>query len=329
MGRTTEQDLGIGLIGVGRHGSRYVQHLQHDLPGVSLAAVARRNVGEQVAGSHAPVYNDYHAMILDPSVQAVVAVTPPSLCRDICLASVRAGKPILIEKPLATTGADARAMVVAADEAGVLLMTAQTLRFDPAIILLKNQIQGVGTLKSGNLITHIETKAGRLSGEMVSAPLGALLELGVHLLDLVRFFTGQEIRSVQCTMYPQSPQDVETQAQVRLETTDGVICTLDIARVESQRVGIVEWTGAAGTIKADWPQRKVVKTTVQGEIREWIVEPRPTILATLQAFVTSIRTGVPPPVTGLDGCRAVEAAEACYQSAANGSANVSLSPSRC
>ncbi|WP_455378443.1 Gfo/Idh/MocA family protein [Petrachloros mirabilis] len=329
MEPNTELELGIGLIGVGRHGSRYVQHLLHDLPGVRIAAVSRRNVAETIVGSRAPIYDDYHAMILDPSVQAVVAVTPPSLCRDICLATVRAGKPILIEKPLATSGTDARAMVAAAEEAGVILMTAQTMRYDPTIILLKEKLRGLGPLKSGNLITHIETKAGRLSGGKESVPVGALLELGVHLLDLVRFLTGQEIRSVECTMNPQAPYAVETQAQVRLQTTDGVMCTLDIARAKSKRIGTAEWVGTLGTIKADWPQRKVVETSVRGEIREWIVEPRPTILATLQAFVASIQTGTPAPITGLDGCLAVEAAEACYQSAAQNGSIIALAPFRC
>lgn len=329
MKRNTQPDLGIGLIGVGRHGSRYVQHLLHDLPGVRLAGVCRRNVAEAIAGSHAPMYDDYHDMIVDPSVQAVVAVTPPSLCRDICLASVRAGKPILIEKPLATSGADARTMVAAAKEGGVLLMTAQTMRFDPTIILLKEKLRGLGPLKSGNLITHIETKAGRLSGREGSVPVGALLELGVHLLDLVRFLTGQEIQSVECTMIPQAPYAVDTQARVRLQTTDGVMCALDIARVKSKRIGTAEWVGTLGTIKADWPQRKVVETSVRGEIREWIVEPRPTILATLQAFVASVQAGTPALITGLDGCLAVEAAEACYRSAAQSGSIIALAPFRC
>jgi len=61
---------------------------------------------------------------------------------------VKAKKPILIEKPLAPTGREARAMVTAAEEAGLLLMTAQTMRFDSTILLLKDhlpEIDGSGT----------------------------------------------------------------------------------------------------------------------------------------------------------------------------------------
>lgn len=317
--------LGIGLVGVGRHGSRYVQHLLHDMPGAGLAAVCRRTVGEPPPGNDIPVYHDYHAMIDDPRVQAVVVVTPPSLCHDVCLASVRAGKPILIEKPLATTGADARAMVAAADRAGVLLMTAQTLRFDPTILLLKEQARTIGPLRSATLISHIETKANLLPGATAPVPLGALLELGVHLLDLVRFLTGEEILEVQCRMTPPPAQAPETMAQVRLRTAGGVTCLLDIARVESQRVGRAEWTGTAGQLTADWPQRRVTRKNGGGMSDEWTVEPQPTVLTALQAFVRAIRTGTPPPITGLDGCRAVEAADACYRSAELGGTWVRVS----
>jgi predicted dehydrogenase len=308
-------ELGIGLVGVGRHGSRYVQHLLHDLPGVALTAVCRRSGGELFPGTEIPVYNDYRTMILDPRVQAIVVVTPPSLCHDICLTAVHAGKPVLIEKPLTTTGSEARAMVVAADQAGVLLMTAQTLRFDPTIVLLREQLESIGQLRSAVLASHIETKANVMSGATGLVPLGALLELGIHLLDLVRFLTGQEILEVQCTMDPLSSTGPETLANVQLRTTGDILCTLDIARVESKRVGSAEWVGSAGKATGDWAARKVTRTATNELSQEWTVEPRPTVLATLQAFVHAIRTQTPPPITGLDGCRAVEAADACYRSA--------------
>lgn len=311
-------DLGIGLIGVGRHGSRYVQHLRHDLPGVALTAVCRRSGGGLFPGTEIPVYNDYRVMIADPRVHAVVVVTPPSLCHDICLATVRAGKPILIEKPLATTGGEARAMVDTAEQAGILLMTAQTLRFDPTIVLLREQLETIGQLRSATLISHIETKANTISGTAGPVPLGALLELGIHLLDLVRFLTGKEILEVHCTMDPLPSTGPETLVKARLRTTGGIVCTLDIARVKVTRVGTAEWVGTLGKVTADWPARKVTRTAPNEPSQEWTVEPRPTVLATLQAFVQAIRTQTPPPITGLDGCRAVEIADACYRSAERG-----------
>jgi predicted dehydrogenase len=329
MDNTTATPLGIGLVGVGRHGSRYVQHLLHDVPEAALTAVCRKSGGGSYPGTDIPLYDDYRKMIADPRVEAVVVVTPPSLCPSICLAAVAAGKAVLVEKPLALNGRDARAMVTAADQCHVLLMTAQTMRFDPTILLLNEQLPTIGRLRSATLTSHVETKANLIAGKNGPVAVGALLELGIHLLDLIRFLTGEEIREVQCTMTPSPEAAPETRVQAQIRTSGDILCRLDIARVEARRAGSAEWVGTSGTIRADWVARKLTRTAADGTSRTWDLEPRPTVLATLKAFVQAIRTGSAPPITGLDGCRAVEAADACYRSAARNGAAVQCEPAAC
>jgi predicted dehydrogenase len=316
MNQRSSTALGIGLVGVGRHGSRYVQHLLHDLPEAALTAICRKSGSGSYSGTDVPVYHDYHAMIADPRVEAVVIVTPPSLCHSICLTAVAAGKAVLVEKPLAVNGQEARAMVAAAAQRGVTLMTAQTMRFDPTILLLREQLRAIGPLTSATLISHIDTKANTLVGSGGPVPLGALLELGVHLLDLIRFLTGEEILDVECTMSPAPGAGPETRVQAQVRTSTGILFHLHIARVESQRQGRAELTGGKGKITADWVTRTLTRTTTDGVSYTRTLESHPTILSTLQAFIRAVRTRTPPPITGIDGCRAVEAADACYRSAA-------------
>jgi predicted dehydrogenase len=265
-------------------------------------------------------------MIADPRVQAVVVVTPPSLCHPICLTAIERGKAVLIEKPLALNGREARAMVAAAEQRGVLLMTAQTMRFDPTIILLREQLRTIGPLGSASFVSHIETKANVIVGKDGPVSVGALLELGIHLLDLIRFLTGEEIVEVQCAMSPAPASGPETHVQAHIRTSGGIRCALDIARVNGQRRGVTEWNGKGGTIRADWVARTLTNIANDGKSQTSAVEPRPTILATLQAFVRSIHTGTAPPISGVDGCLAVEAADACYRSAARGGAVVACAP---
>jgi predicted dehydrogenase len=293
-----------------------MDHLISDVPGVCLAAVCRKRTEEpQVGGlSDLPVYGDYRLLIADPLVQAVIVVTPPSLCHDICLAAVQAGKPMLIEKPLATTSKEARAMVAAADKAGVLLMTAQTMRFDPTILSVKQHLATLGRLQRATLVSHIDSAASLVSRSSTTSPPGALLEIGVHLLDLTRFLTGEEVAEVACVL-KRSIGLPEAAAQASLRTRSGVECFLDIARVDSGRVGTMEWVGTQGTMRADWTRRTVSCRIGGGASTEWTVEQYPTIVTALLAFIHAIKTRTPPPVTGVDGCRAVELVDACYRSA--------------
>ena len=323
--------LRIGLIGAGRHGSRYIHHLLHNLPGVSLAALCRKRIGEglpSVLTTEIPVYGDYRALIADPTVEAVVVVTPPSLCHEICLEAVKAKKPLLIEKPLAPTGREARAMVAAAEEAGLLLMTAQTMRFESAILLLKDHLPEIGRVRYATFTSRIDMKPVSQVRSPAVGERGALLEFGIHLLDVVPFLTGEEIVAVRCELDQLPTVAPDTIAIVQAQTTSGIRCIMDIARVIAGRVARTEWVGNQGQIAADWFHHRATGIIDNMGPQEWAVHPQHTIISTLRAFVQAVDTHAPPPITGRDGCRAVEVADACYRSAELGGATVNVSSLR-
>ncbi len=318
--------IGVGLIGAGRHGIRYARHIVHDLPSAVLRAVCRRHPdrGLDLPGAHSvTMYGRGESLIADPSVEAVIAVVPPVLAPEICRLAVQARKPLLIEKPLAVSGAEARAMVSMARQAAVPLMTAQTLRFDAVIEGVRVWKERLGRSERLLLTSHVEVKDNRADHAQGYGGRGALLEIGVHLLDLVRHLTGEEVREVCCTMNRPHANAPETVVSARLITEGGTVCVLDVARVTGERVGTVEWIGSQGRIRADWPRRLVRWIGRGGEREEREHPPSQTVLYTLRAFLQSIAAGLPMPVTGEDGCRAVEIADACYRSAELNGAPVS------
>ncbi len=313
--------LGIGLIGLGRHGMRYVRHLSDPSLGACLVAVCRRDTeqGRAVASQHgAKFFQHYEDLLASPQVDAVVVVTPPSLCLPICLAAVKAGKPLLVEKPLARTGADARAMVQAAEAAGVPLMTAHTLRFDRAVLALKLQLASVGPRRYLVLTNRVEPRPEVLRDPDDYGGRGVLLEIGIHQLDLVRFLTGEEVAEVHCELERPSPKAAELRALVSLRTVGGLSCIVDVSRVTGGRVSRAEWIGADGQLVADWVHHRVRKVSAGNVVTEQAVEDVPTVEAALRAFLDALTRRVPMPVTGVDGLRAVEIADACYASAETG-----------
>jgi predicted dehydrogenase len=304
----------LGLIGMGRHGSRYIRHIA-ELTGTQLVALCRRTKGaDQAAASSVPCYTDYRQLIDDPRVDAIIVVTPPSINREICLAAVRAKKPVLIEKPLATNRADAAAMVHAARDAGIMLMTAQTLRFDQTIVDCKTHRHEIGSPRYLSLTLRMEPAAGS-PGCSAFNGRGIALEIGVHLLDLVRFLTAEEVEEVRCLMDAVPPVAAESRLFAWLRLTGGCWVLVDVSRVSSGRVGRVEWVGTDGQLEADWQTHRLRLVSTSLPSREWQVEPSPTIVATLQSFVEAVRKSAEPVVSGEDGKRAVEIAEACYESA--------------
>ena len=311
------EPIGVGLIGVGRHGIRYARHIVQDLPAASLQAVCRQHPEQGFDLSGSPpvkIYGKAESLIVDPAVDAIIAVTPPICALDICRLAVEARKPLLIEKPLATTVADARAMVNMAHESAVPLMTAQTLRFDHTIQRMTELKSHIGLSERIHLISRIEKRTTAPDHADGYGRRGALLEIGVHMLDLVRFMTGEEVDEVRCTMDVRPDTSPETAASIRLVTSGGTICQIELARVSTERVSRVDWWGSQGRLEADWRTCRVSCHDGTGT-HEFEVSPSQTVLAAVTAFLQAVRDGAPMPVTGEDGCRAVEIAEACYRSA--------------
>jgi predicted dehydrogenase len=147
---------------------------------------------------------------------------------------------------------------------------------------------------------------------------GVLLEVGVHLLDLVRFLTGEEVREVRCELADSSGLGVETRAFVTLHTAGGLSCVIDVSRESRMRISRAEWIGEDGQLTADWFQHRLVMHSADGACAVHDLEPQPTIVAVLRAFLDALMRGTPMPVSGEDGQRAVEIADACYESAATG-----------
>ncbi len=318
--------IGVGLIGVGRHGMRYARHIVHDLPTASLRAVCRQHPEQGLdlpGASSVTVYKEPQSLIADPLVDVVLVVTPPIYSLDICRMAVLARKPLLIEKPLATTAADAQAIVVLAREAEVPLMTAQTLRFDYTIQQMKTLRHRIGRSERLDLISRIEVKSTAPDHAVGYGKRGALLEIGVHMLDLVRFLTGEEVSTVRCTMDILPPAAPETTASVDLTTGGGTVCRIEIARVAAGRVGRAVWSGSYGRLEADWGQRRLQCSDKIGTT-DFDFPPAQTVLATLTAFLLAVNDDTPMPITGEDGFRAVEIAEACYRSAQDAGAPVTL-----
>ncbi|MDP3090351.1 MAG: Gfo/Idh/MocA family oxidoreductase [Nitrospira sp.] len=324
---TVPPKIGLGLIGAGRHGTRYARHLIQDMPQARLHAVCRQHPeqGLDVPGSEAVrIYGRPEELIADPLVDAVILVVPPVLHKDLCLAVVSARKPVLIEKPLATTYSDACVMVEAAARAGVPLMTAHTLRFDATIQSLLASRSRIGQSRQLVLTSHIETKGRSADHADGYGRRGALLEFGVHLLDLVRVLTGEEIETVQCVLDHMPPGHPETFAKAQLRTKSGIPCSIEVARVEAGRVGRAEWIGSDGQFLADWTNRNIRYTDSASRSEEWSTALSPTILTALREFLRALQQHTSMPITGDDGCRAVEIAEACYRSAAAGGTAITL-----
>jgi predicted dehydrogenase len=308
----------VGLIGLGRHGTRYALHLLQDIPEGRLIAVARRNIVHGLPFP-APVplalFDDPLRLIADDRVAAVVAVVPPAFNHPICLAAAAARKPLLVEKPMAPTAAVAREMADVMDLSAVPFMVAHTLRFNGAILAFRDKLSNVGSLKQFSLTLTVPPRP-RPPGNPGFLGRGPLLDLGVHLLDLTRWLVGPPAHTISCETKPDPTGEMEATALVEFQTEQGCDCALRVGWEGTTAVGRGEAVGSEGCIQVDWIAHQLQEATQGVAPFTQAVTPEPTLVPMLHAYLNALAEDTPMPISSRDGFEAVQLVDACYDSAA-------------
>jgi predicted dehydrogenase len=321
--------IGLGVIGAGKHGARYLQHARNDVPGLRLVALSRRDpvAGAASAQAHGCRFHaDWRALVADPSVDAVVAVVPPTLHVAIASAVADAGKALLIEKPLAPAGADAREIVRRIRAAGVPVLMAHTLRWNPVVQAVRERIRAMGELRALGLNQRFEpSPLAWLDDPAVSAG-GIILHTGVHSFDLVRYLTGREVRRVWCRSVSTRTTRTEDNfsALFELEGSPALV-TVSGCRDTAGRSGLIDVACTGGQVVADHQLHWA--SMVHGLTRTPIdlPDPVPTVREVLRSFVAMLTKGARPPVELEDGARSALIAEAC-RNAARSTGPVDVTP---
>lgn len=192
--------LPVGIIGLGRMGQIYAQHLARHA-GVQIAGVsdlveerARDLAAELGAGTWT---TDYRELLQDRAIEAVFVTSSTSTHREVVTAATGAGKAIFCEKPIALTLEDTDAMIAAIDRSGVMFQAGFMRRFDSGYIAAKEQIEAgiIGkpvTFKSVGrdpFCPDLEYAKPSVSG-------GLILDMAIHDFDVGRWLMVDEVKRV-------------------------------------------------------------------------------------------------------------------------------------
>ena len=308
---------GVGIIGTGRHGSRYAQHIINDIEGLELRAIARRSEeGEEQAASWGAVWHqDWHDLIADPSVEAVISVVPPYLNHVIAEACAQVRKPLLMEKPLAMNSGKAAEIVAVMKAGHVPLTVGQTLRYNPVIRGLKTRIAEMGRLYSCTANQRLEPSPLAWHDDWETAGAGVMIHTAVHVFDALHFITGLKVKRVMAATFRCHSRNLEDLVTVLFKMEGGVAGTVDVSKVGHARSGRYEFICQQGQLHGE--QIHLSMDTVSAGTLQRVERffPENTILPFLQDWEGFLDGRNPNPVSGEDGLYAVKVCDACLQSA--------------
>ncbi len=309
-------NLNIALIGAGRIGRVHAEHLAGRIPEAHLSMVADvdREAAEACARKFgAPVaVADYRAVLDKAEVDAVVICSATDTHAEIIEAAAAAGKHIFCEKPIDFDLGRIDQALAAVARAGVLMQVGFNRRFDANFRRVREAVrQGeVGTPHRLHIISR-DPAPPPLA--YINASGGIFLDMTIHDFDMARFLIGSEVEAIYTAAAVRvdpaigEAGDLDT-AVVVLHFENGVIGTIENSRQAvygyDQRVEVF---GSGGSIRIDnnHPNTAVVSTAqhVRRDLPLNFFMDRylDSYVDEMQAFVTAVLEGTPPPVTGNDG----------------------------
>lgn len=343
----------FGLIGAGAIGVVRAAALK-GINGAQLVGVYDLDRARAGAAAHGARYFDtVQSLIGSDDVDALVISTPPPTHHDMALMALEAGKHVLVEKPMASTTDACRSMVAAAVKANRLLAVGFNHRYFKALKLVRD------TVRSGAIgrLSHVRAFAGHTGLSEFKAPWmydgrimggGALMDNGIHILDLVRYVMGDftEVFGYRSNAVWRL-DETEDNALALFRSTDGVLASLQASWSEWKGYRFhIEAYGDRGMARAYYaPMASLVVTmdspggrpSVVREfypadiVREKLWGWQSTVIAAFREEFTDFmavangQTSSGRLASGIDGLRAVEVAKAVYESGESGS-TVRLAP---
>jgi predicted dehydrogenase len=321
-----KEELRVGLIGCGDYGQVHARVYASD-PRTRLEALwspteSRRQENARRFGCRA--VSDWREIVEDPGLDCVSVATPDYAHAEYAAAALRAGKHVLLEKPMATTVEDCRTILAARDAGGAKLMINYHNRWYPALVEARRAIRSgeIGKPVSANLVLS-NTISWVLSSMKWGDRSGPEWFLMSHIADLAFWLTGAAV----CAMAAEGvlrSKGMQTRDVVKamLAMRGGAVVHLESSWIlpASWRNPVNEmWLSIQGDSgRVDIGADRENLTFATGEYRTPFVLNYLTEEPPIRAFITCILEDLPSPVTGEEGLLVTQTLVAVVRSCSEG-----------
>jgi predicted dehydrogenase len=266
----------------------------------------------------------YEAILADPGIEAIINTTPNNAHRETTSAAAAAGKHVFLDKPIATTIADARALTAACREAGVVLALGYQRRRESHFRWIRKRIESGEFGKLVNAEANISRdragkfEAGHWRYSAEGMPGGVMLQIGIHYADVLEYLMGP-ISAVSATLaqlvLPGENPDV---ASLLFEHENGALSTLNASYASAGEYYLMNIYGKERTAYYDLYQGLRVLTRGAKAPEAVACTKSDTIVEELDEFVDAVRGDGEPEMDGERGTASLAVLLAGIKSAREG-----------
>ena len=345
---SSDQPIGVAVIGAGYWGPNLVRNFQAT-PAFHLRWLCDLDVdrAHRVLGRYSTVQvsAELDEVLADPAVQAVAIATPAGTHLPVALAALRAGKHVLVEKPLAATREEGLQLVEEAERRGLTLMCDHTYCYTPAVLRIRELLHS-GELGELNFLDSVRINLG-----LVQRDIDVVWDLAPHDLSILDFVLPPAVRPVAVAAHGADGIGAGRAcvAYLTLELSTGAIAHIHVNWLSPVKIRTAIFGGSKRTLVwddlnpsqriaiydrgvdvaspeelGDEQRRDILVSYRSGDVVAPALSEREALRTMVEEYARAITTGQPALTDGRAGLRVLEILQAASRSLAEGGTMIKL-----
>jgi len=295
----------IGVGSLGRHHARNYAELAREgrIELVGICDIDPETAARVASENNAPVFTDWRKLL--DKVDLVSIATPTETHCEIACTFLEKGTHVLVEKPMSLSVAEADQMIAAAERSGAKLMVGHLERFNPAMVALRPHVNHPLYFE----IHRVSPFPNR------SLDVDVVLDVMIHDLDVVQWLVGGdvEISAIHAVGIPVISDKVDA-ANARLEFANGAVANITASRIGTDKVRKTRFYQRNSYVVLDYATKFASLTSLNPDaahpllgisINRLEIDDVEPLRAELLGFLNSIENDTEPPITGIEGRKAV------------------------
>lgn len=308
--------LGVAVIGVGGWGKNHAR-VYKEIESTELVAVCDVNAerAKSIANQYGvKAYTNSAKMLKNEEIEAVSVCTWSTMLAKEALKALNAGKHVLVEKPMAANTKQAKVLLETAEKNGLHLTVGFLMRFIPGLQLIRRAVE---KNEIGELVCATAKRFSQWPERI--GDVGVVKDTAIHDIDVMRFIFNEEPHMVYAKTGSMRHRKFEDYAQIMLTYKDGQSAFIESNWLTPYKMRLLTVTGTNAIMRLDYMTQEL-----------WIEDQKETLMPRyawqeplkleLQHFAECILEKKRPLITGVDGLKALEIAEAALRSSAKNKA---------
>lgn len=319
----------VGVIGVGSMGQNHARILA-DMGMLAAVSDISEESAKKIAEKYHVDHTTDHGALLKMDLDAVVVVTPTATHRTIASDALRAGKHVLLEKPMTGRSADLDSLVRLASSRSLVLAGGFVERHNPVVDFAKS---GIRTGEYGELITAASRRVSSLPSRIKD--VGVVMDLGIHDIDVIQHVVDRPAKSAYTLAGSGNGIRFEDHANILIDFEGGATGFIEVNWLTPMKVRKLALTCSKNFIELDYMDQSaqvcsssfkpfesgnLFNVPIEFDLRRIALRKEEPLRRELSDFVSAVEGSKEPLVSGESAVKTLKIAEAALRSVSSGRA---------